>query len=140
MLRLRAHLLAVVLVVAAVAGTAAVFLFARPEYRPRDTSVDVDMTTQSHYTGAEVVRAFATQGIRLVLRNRLDGLTIYSEPGSGPSAFQVTIFPPTSSVSFPTGGVKAMFEKHVGNVDVSYGGHSTAFAARVAAATAELGR
>jgi hypothetical protein len=136
---LRAHPLAVVLVAAALAGTTAAFAFARPEYHPRATSVTIDMAAQPHYAGVDVTRVFAAHGLQLALRNRDSGMRFYAPPGTGPSDFLVTIYPLRAKVSFGLAGPKPLVDRRVGNVEVSYGGHDVALAARIAAAADALG-
>jgi hypothetical protein len=141
---LRTHLVAVALVAVAVVGTAGVFTLARPTYDPRVTIENVDMSFESHYTGAQVTKAFAAHGIGLIRRSSDHGTTWFADKPLGvkDDAFLVTIFNPHAKVGFGTSDSdpKPLYEKRVSNVMVGYGGHDSAFAARVAAATAAIGR
>jgi hypothetical protein len=101
------------------------------------------MSSRTHYTAAQVSRAFASHGITLVKRSHESGATFYSSTrrlGAKDDGFVVTIYRPTMKVSFSTSGPKARYDKLVGNVDVFYGGLSAPFAERVAAAASTLGK
>lgn len=134
------HGFAVALVVVALVSTGAFFILATPRYDPPGDTRLVKMANEDHYTGAEVRRAFAKEGLILFRRNRLSGIVFYGDkhPGERDDAFLVSLYPPTATVSFNTSGPKMLFDKRLANVEVSYGGHDQGFAARVALAVAEL--
>jgi hypothetical protein len=140
----RGHLLAVSLVLVAAACTGAAFAFARPGYHAQVTEQAIDLSSGKHYTTSVVRDAFAAQGLRLTpTSGTLPGAKMFtdSHPGSTlDDAFLVTIWKPTATVYVGTTGPKALYEKWVGNVSVSYGGHDRSFAARVAAAADSLSR
>lgn len=143
MLSLRSHLVAVLVVVVAIFATVGFLAFARAAYKPSASSRVIDMSSRTHYTAAQVSRAFASHGITLIRRSRERGASFYSGTrrlGAKDDGFVVTIYRPNMKVSFATSGPKARYEELVGNVDVFYGGRSAAFADRVAAAATTLGR
>jgi hypothetical protein len=96
---LRIHLAAVAVVVAALAGTAAVFAFARPaHYRhvepaPPDHGLPY---THAVYTAADAERAFAEADIALILRSKLPLGTDLSDRAS---VVEVTVFADTRKVA-----------------------------------------
>jgi hypothetical protein len=139
---LRTHLVALAVVLTALVGMAGAFAFARPKYQPRVSIQTVRMSSEPHYTAAQVTDAFAQQGITLLRRSSQSGTTFFADkrPGAKDDAFLVTVFSPGATVGFGTSDPKPLYEKRVGNVHVSYGGNSTTFAARVARAAANIQR
>lgn len=74
----RAHLVAVLLVVAAVAAAGTIFAFFRPAYQPEVPSPPPDSGlsyTQVRYDAQDVRRAFARHGIELIRRSQLGPMT-----------------------------------------------------------------
>ncbi len=134
------HFVAISLVAAALGLTGAFFIVATPRFQPPGNPHLVNMASEDHYTDSEIRRAFAREGIALVLRNRIEGITFFGDRHASrvDDGFLVSKFAPNSTVSFNSSGPKMMFEKRLGNVDISYGGHDAALAARVAAAVAAL--
>jgi hypothetical protein len=129
------------MVVAALAATAAVFAFARPEYRTPDQRT-VDLARVHHFGRAVVRRTFAAHGIRLRYSND-------KVRGGGPLWLSPTPIPvPTSGLyvifAGRTGTVSwgpatsGEYDQPVGNLDVHYGGGDAATLAAVKSAVAEL--
>lgn len=140
MLWINRHAVAVVAVLVAVIGTVGVFLFARPTYQPAVTSKTVDMTTQVHYTIAQVRPAFAAQGILLVRRSGAGGTSYFSDkrPGQAGDSFLVTIFDPNATIGFCTVCAAIPYETRLGNLLVSYGGQDPALLGKIRAAVAAV--
>jgi len=134
------HAVAVVAVAVALVGTAGVFVFAKPTYQPAVTSKTVDMTTQDHYTIAEVRPAFAAQGIVLIRRSGAGGTTYFSDkhPGVAGDSLLVTIFDPHAKVGFCTVCAAIPYEQRLGNLLVSYGGRDAGLLSKVRAAVAAV--
>jgi uncharacterized membrane protein YdjX (TVP38/TMEM64 family) len=57
--------ISVIVVLGAVAGFSAVFLFARPAFHPRYESEMIDFTQRDYYRPQRVRQAFEARGVRL---------------------------------------------------------------------------
>jgi hypothetical protein len=133
---LGSHRIAVGVVAAALIATAGLFALARPAYHARVTEKLVDMRHEDHYRPAEVMRAFATQGIALVRVNHDGGTSFYKGRHLGPAddSFLVTLIDPNVTVGFETGTRKIGYEQRLGNLDVSFGWHDDTLVGRIKAA------
>jgi hypothetical protein len=118
------HALAIGVVFAALAAAAALFAFARPEYRPPYDSKTIDMSRERIYSVAEVRHAFAAQGIEL---------PFFSEIGRGATSITTlsTKRVPEKDLSVMIAGRQARvsggpkldrYDERFGNVAVSYDG------------------
>jgi hypothetical protein len=134
------HAVASAVVVIAVLVGAGFFVVARPAYRPHATTVTVAMTNEHRYSDSAVIAAFAAHGITLQPPRRLSGVRLYFDRRQGMTvdAFEVAVYAPGARVVFDSSGPRPMFDAHFANLAISYGGHDRAFAARVAAAAAEI--
>jgi hypothetical protein len=132
----------VFIVVIAVATCGGVLAFAWPTGSAPPPEKVVDVSKGPLFAAPQVARAFAAHGIRLARTSgRIPGSASYTDvhPGSKlDDGFLVTVWKPTVKVLVSTSGPKPLYETWIGNVDVSYGGLSQKFAARVAAAVDDL--
>jgi hypothetical protein len=137
------HQVSALIVVAASLVAVGFFVFERPVYRPRTTTVTVVVSGQHRYAEAAVRAAFAAQRIRLRVANVMpDGTRMLGDitPGTKDDAFLVTLYPPSAKVIFDSSGPKPMFSTRVGNVSIEYGGKNRRVARRVEAAADALRR
>ena len=134
---LQRHVAVVAVVIVALSATGAVFAFARPTYHAPRAKL-VDMTKQKHYTVPEIQRAFAGEGLHLRHVWHLTGMTFLATRRAGASTFLVTIFDPTRTVDFGSGGSSVLVDRLIGNAEVFYGGHDARFAGRIDAAADAL--
>jgi hypothetical protein len=133
------HSVAIGVVLAAVAATAGVLVFARPEYHPPYESKMIDFSKERYVSPATVRQAFAAHGIRLVVGDA---------PGKGTAwlcnervpcmadALQVMVGPRTGRGSW--GPKLEPYDERFGNVFVTYGGHDEALLKRVQSAVSQL--
>jgi hypothetical protein len=102
------------------------------------------MSSEPHYATTQVTKAFRAQRIRLIRRSSDHGTTWFADKPVGvqDDGFLVTIMNPHAKIGFISSefDAKPTYEKRIGNVLVSYGGHDSAFAARVAAAATAIGQ
>lgn len=136
------HLLATTMVVAAFAIVAAVFVFARPQYRPYETK-NYDMATRPHYTVREVREAFAAHGVDLRYQSLLPGangawmVSLAAVPFPvDVSHLNVSVFGPRAKIGWNTSHQR--LEAIRGNVAVTYDGRSGDVVRRAKAAIASL--
>jgi hypothetical protein len=140
-----ASAVAAVVIVSAVAGMVIVrggitVAVASPQYELPSSTVTVDMETQHHYRLADFKSQFAAQGITLRRTSVLSGVSRYGDTRAGKvdDGFLITAYPQQTKVMFGSSGPKPLYETRLGNLDVSYGGHDKAFAARIAAAVSAI--
>jgi hypothetical protein len=142
-----ASAVAAVVIVSAVAAVVIVrggitVAVASPQYETPSNSmtVTVDMATQHHYRLSDFKTQFAAQGITLRRTSVLSGVSRYGDTriGKVDDGFLITAYPQQTKVMFGSSGPKPLYQTRLGNLDVSYGGRDTAFAARVAAAVSAI--
>jgi hypothetical protein len=121
-------------VLSACATIAAVFALARPVYGPKHVSNTFSQVRR--YSPDAVRSAFSGQGIQL-RRSKAFEITVLSQ-SRNPRAdeLQVLVAPRTSSGSW--GPKLESYDKHFGNVAVTYGGRDRQLLARVEAAVSAL--
>jgi hypothetical protein len=128
------------LVATALAVTAAVFLFARPQYEryPNGGGEMIDFSEVRHYPPASVREAFAAHGVPLMTRSVFSGLVTLGTPRGARTAdaLQVVVGPRTGTGSF--GPELEPYDERFGNVLVTYGGTDERLLERVEAAVADL--
>jgi hypothetical protein len=139
------HPLVVLIVAVAVAITAAVFVFARPQYRPEVTVRNYDMSTRTHFTVRQVREAFAAHGIDLrysrLLRGEVRGtwvMNLSAVPAieSDTSHLNVSVFGPRTKLGW--GLTHQRLETITGNVTATYDGGDDSVLRRAKAAVADL--
>jgi hypothetical protein len=138
------HPLGVLIVAAALAATAAVFVFARPQYRPDVTVRNYDMSTRTHYTVREVREAFAAHGIDLRYSRLLPGergtwvmnLSAVPAIASDTSHVNVSVFGPRTKLGW--GITHERLETVRGNVAATYDGDNDDVLRRAKDAIGEL--
>jgi hypothetical protein len=124
-------------VVAALAATAAVFIFARPEYHPTYESKMIDFSKVEHHSPGTVRVAFAQRGVRLSVVSHFNGMTILSNDAAlSADALQVIVAPRTGSASW--GPRLEAYDKRFDNVLVTYGGEDEHLIAELDAAVSSL--
>jgi len=116
------HPLTLLVVLVAVAGTAGVFVFARPEYRPEHESEMIDFSKVEYFSPATVRQAFAARGIRLREVSSFYGMHVLSDtPGQlTADALNVVVGPRTGTHSY--GPELEPYDERFGNVLVTYSG------------------
>jgi hypothetical protein len=132
------HPISLVLVVAALAGTAAVFAFARPQYHSPNESEMIDFSERVHHSPEAVQAAFATHGIQLRIVSRFSGMIVLS---NGPAPLQaddlqVIVAPRSGSGSW--GPRLEPYDERFDNLLVSYGGKDEQLLADVQSAVSDL--
>ena len=134
----RRYRVSVVVVVAAFAATAGVFLVARPEYRPREGSEMIDFSKQRYYSPRAVRGAFARNGVRLRAASRFGGMLILSDDPRplDAGALHVVVGPRSGTGSW--GPRLEPYDERFGNVLVTYGGRDDELLGRVEAAVTGL--
>ncbi|MFL5955540.1 MAG: hypothetical protein ACJ76I_15685 [Gaiellaceae bacterium] len=138
------HPVSVLIVAAALAIAAAVFVFARPQYRPEVTVRNYDMSTRARYTVREVREAFAAHGIDLRYSRLLPGdrgawvrnLSAVPAIESDTSHVNVSVFGPRTKLGW--GITHERLETITGNVAVTYDGGNDDVLRRAKAAVADL--
>jgi hypothetical protein len=133
------HPISLAVVLGAIAATAAVFIFARPQYHPRYESQMIDFSSRRYISPATVRRAFAANGIPLVAGDAPGKGTAWlsSEPAPWTAdALQIMVGPRTGRGSW--GPKLEPYDERFDNVLVTYGGHDEVLLRRAKAAVATL--
>jgi hypothetical protein len=125
-------------VLAALAATAAVFIFARPQYHPTYESKMIDFSKVAHHSPGTVREAFAQHGVRLSVVSHFSGMTIMSteEAPLRADALQVGVAPRSGTGSW--GPRLEAYDKRFDNVLVTYGGEDERLIAELDAAVSSL--
>lgn len=142
------HPISLVVVLVAIATTIAVFVFARPQYRPELESKMFDMSNEHVYSRAEVRQAFAGQGLRFTYvdqigNNRATGITTFATkaPPWDTQQFYVYYAGPKAKGSWGDPDIAhhaGEYEERFGNLLVHYGGSDEQLLARIEAAVDDL--
>jgi hypothetical protein len=130
--------ISLVLVLAALAGTAAVFTVARPQFRSADGSEMVDFSKRTYRSLETVQSAFAAEGIQVRVVGRFNGFITLSN-GSAPvqaDALQVVVAPKSGNGSW--GPRLEPYDERFDNLLVTYGGKDERLLARVKSAVSAL--
>jgi hypothetical protein len=100
------------------AATAAVFIFARPEYHPTYVSKMIDFSKLEHHSAGTVREAFAQRGVRLSVVSHFNGMS--NDAALRADALQVIVAPETGSGSW--GPRLEPYDERFDNLLVTYGG------------------
>jgi len=124
-------------VLGALAGVSAVFLFARPVFRPQYESEMIDFAQRDYYGPQRVRQAFEARSVRLRYRTGFAGFLSFSNtPSFTADSLQVNIAPRTGKGSW--GPRLEAYDVRFGNIFVSYGGDDRALLQRVQSAVETL--
>jgi hypothetical protein len=132
------HPLSLVIVMAALAGTAAVFAFARPQYQKPNQSEMIDFSGRIYHSPDAVEAAFAAHGVQLHIVSRFSGMITLSNE-SAPlqaDALQVIVAPRSGRGSW--GPRLEPYDERFDNLLVSYGGKDERLLASVESAVSDL--
>ena len=134
------HPASILIVLAALLATTAVFAFARPEYHRQYESKMIDFSKQHYYSVTSVRRAFAEHGIRLRYSSQVTpkvlSLSNVPPPLQTVQALIVVVGPRTGRGSW--GPELEPYDERFGNILVTYGGNDERLVNRVEAAVSEL--
>jgi hypothetical protein len=130
------HTWSIVLVLAALAATASVFTFARPEYRARYESKMIDFSKQHYYSPKLVRHAFEEQGIHLRTTKVFGDTILSTNRRLRADDLQIMIGPRTGTGSW--GPKLEPYDTRFGNVFVTYGGSNDSLLKRVKIAVSAL--
>jgi hypothetical protein len=132
------HSISLVLVLAALASTAAVFAFARPQFQKPNESEMIDFSGRVYHSPDAVKAAFAAHGVELQIVSRFSGMITLSNE-SAPlqaDALQVIVAPRSGRGSW--GARLEPYDKRFDNLLVSYGGKDERLLAGVESAVSDL--
>jgi hypothetical protein len=124
--------------VGALAATAAVFVFARPQYHSSNESVMIDFSEREYHSPDAVQAAFAAHGVHLRVVGRFYGVTTLSDE-SAPveaDALQVVVGPKSGRGSW--GRETEPYDERFDNLLVTYGGDDESLLAAVKSAVSDL--
>jgi hypothetical protein len=134
------HPASILIVLAALLATTAVFAFARPEYHRQYESKMIDFSKQHYYSAATVRRAFAQHGVRLrystLVFSKISWLS-NTPPPFPTDALSVFVGPRTGTGSWGPPKLEP-YDERFGNILVTYGGNDDGLVKRVHAAVSEL--
>ena len=130
------HSVSILIVVAAAAATAGVFVVATPEH-PRDESEMIDFSERDYYSTERVRAAFTAHGIELHATAGPNGFTIFNRRGEVQAdALQVLVAPRHGRGSW--GPKLEHYAVRFGNVLVTFGERDDELLGRIKAAVEEL--
>jgi hypothetical protein len=130
------HTWSIVLLLVALAATASVFTFARPEYHPQYESKMIDFSKQHYYAPSSVRRAFTAQGIALHTTKTFDFTVLSTTRRLHADDLQILVGPRKGEGSF--GPKLEAYDERFGNVAVMYGRDDKQLLERIQAAVSRL--